>query len=453
MIEIEQVRRAEFSPDAVRDDFIPKEDYLSPEFARLEEERLWPRVWQVACRAEELANVGDFVTYDIANESFIITRTGPEAIKAYFNVCPHRGRQITDGCGKVSEFVCRFHGWRWNLAGENTTVVDREDWHNSLKSSDLHLKEARVDLWGGFVFINMDPGAEPLLKYLSPIPEKCGRFKLEDLRYRWYRTVKLPCNWKAALEFFNEGYHVQHSHPQLLNFSRDRTISGSFGKHSAFWYPPIPEGQSRYGPSPRLGIKADQDARTYFLGYWKELADQLEAIVTPRSYAAAQRLLTEVPENASEAEIFTKLNQFRREAAEAEGVDWPDVDSAYILDAKQDWNIFPNTIFLGHQMIDGLLVYRARPDGADPNSSIFDVWSLVRYAPGAEPALKREFYNDWRECKWGRILPQDFRNVEAVQRGMRSRAYAGSRPNPLQERAVSNLHRVVRQYLAEGKSG
>ena len=80
-----------FSPDEVRDDFVPKEAYSSPEFARLEEAKLWPRVWQIACRLEEITRVGDYVTYDIVDDSIIIVRVSPSEVKAYHNACPHRG--------------------------------------------------------------------------------------------------------------------------------------------------------------------------------------------------------------------------------------------------------------------------------------------------------------------------------------------------------------------------
>jgi hypothetical protein len=94
--------------------------------------------------------------------------------------------------------------------------------------------------------------------------------------------------------------------------------------------------------------------------------------------------------------------------------------------------------------------YRARPNGDDPDSCIFDMWSLVRYTPGTEPPLKREFCADYRENtveRFGYILSQDFGNFGAVQKGMKSMAFEGSRINPLQESELSNMHRALREYL------
>ena len=81
----------------VRADFVPKEDYICRDFARREKERLWTRVWQVACREQELPKVGDYITYDICDQSIIVVRSGPETISAYYNVCTHRGRRLTEG--------------------------------------------------------------------------------------------------------------------------------------------------------------------------------------------------------------------------------------------------------------------------------------------------------------------------------------------------------------------
>lgn len=202
----------------VRPDLVPKDSYIDPSYVRLEAERLWPKVWQVACREEELEEVGAYVTYSIAHESIIIVRTAA-GIRAHHNVCQHRGRRLTEGCGKTGSFMCRYHGWHWNLDGSLGKVLDHDDWQGcpSMADEDLRLPSVQVDTWGGFVFINPDPQAEPLAQYLDPVPRFIDPFELEKMRYRWYKSVRLPCNWKVAQEAFTEGYHVAATHPQLLN--------------------------------------------------------------------------------------------------------------------------------------------------------------------------------------------------------------------------------------------
>lgn len=436
------------SSEQVRDDFIPKDAYFSREFAFQERERLWPRVWQVACRLEEIPDEGDFATYDILDDSIIVVRSDSNTIRAFHNVCPHRGRRLTEGCGRATQFVCRFHGWKWNRQGENIHVVDREDWGGCLHDDDIRLKEVLVDTWGGFVFINMDPAAKPLADFLEPIASRCGKFRFEDLRYKWYRTVHLNVNWKVALETFSEGYHTQQAHPQLMKFQKDNFQSAGYGRHGAFWVPKLPPGASRYGPSDRTGLKPDSDVRTYLMAMVDEYYHQLDAMITERSYEAAKRVMAEVSADASGEEVAARWNEFRREAAAREGIEWPEYDPQYHWDSHIDWHLFPNSVFL-HGFVDGVLWYRARPEGDDPNRCIFDIWSLQRYGPGKEPPLKRETYDKIDSSQWGRIFMQDFVNIPEVHRGMKSRAFVGARPNPVQERAVSNFHRALRETLAE----
>src|ERR1700730_6826985 len=143
---------ARFPTDDVTDNFLPKEDQCSPAFAQLEEERLWPYVWQIACRVEEIPNVGDYVTYDIVDESIIVIRTSPDEIRAYYNVCQHRGRRLTEGCGHAKQFACKFHGWRWDINGENAFCRNQEDWGGALNADNLRLPQVKADTWGGWVF-------------------------------------------------------------------------------------------------------------------------------------------------------------------------------------------------------------------------------------------------------------------------------------------------------------
>ena len=96
-----------------------------------------------------------------------------------------------------------------------------------------------------------------------------------------------------------------------------------------------------------------------------------------------------------------------------------------------------------------MLWYRARPNGNDPESCIFDVWSLQRYGEGKAPPLKREFYARWQDGEWPLIFRQDFVNVPEVQRGFKSRGFAGARPSPVQERAMVNFHRTLRTFLRD----
>lgn len=447
----------ESAPQAVRPDFVPRDGYISRDYVQLEKERMWPKVWQVACRLEEIPNVGDYVTFDVIDESIIITRLTGDRIKAYYNVCQHRGRRLTSGCGHATKFHCNYHGWQWNLDGSVLRVLDEDDWAGcpNMSREELALKEVLVDTWGGFVFINMDPKAEPLAQYLAPVPEITDCFEFEKMRYRWYKSVRLPCNWKVALEAFNEGYHVAATHPQILDTQGDDvTRSFAFGKHGMFGYPTATRLPGT--PSPRTGKPIPDDIRPGLVKFYQIMEDQLKAIFTDRDNEATKRLLTEVEPTQDQFLVLSKAMEFQREAAIKEGAGWPDISFEQMGRAGTDWHVFPNLVFLLYP--DGALFYRARPDGDNPDSCIYDIWSLKRYAPGQEPKLNREFYHgvdDWKTNtveNFGLILSQDFNNMGQVQQGMKSRGFAGARTSPLQESAISNFHRELNEYLYGAES-
>lgn len=424
-------------------DFIPKEDYVSADFARKERERLWSRAWQMACRAEEIPAVGDYVTYDILDESLIVVRTAPDRIRAYHNACQHRGRRLTEGCGHATRLYCRFHGWSWKLDGSIAHVVDRENWDGSLADADIALPEVRVDTWGGFVFVCMSQETEPLLDFLAPIPEVFRNYPFDRLRYRWYKSTGISCNWKTALEAFNEGYHVQTTHQQLLPVHDDEALASAEGRHGSYALAP---GRISLGErSPRLaGRKIDyrQNVRDFVL----MLEEDLKASIPPHMAPLTERLISELPEDASLLDVLMKYGQLAFEAAQAMGIDYPVLSPEEIARAGADWHLFPNMVFLPAP--DAMLAYRALPDRTDPERCIFEVYSLVLYPEGQEPELERQRFGDWRDHDgWGLILKQDFENMTEVQRGMRSSGFTGSRTNPVQELSVSNFHKALREYV------
>lgn len=433
----------------VRPDFVPKADYVSPEVARLENERLWPAVWQVACRLQEIPRVGDFITFDLVQESILVVRVSESTIKAYYNVCQHRGRRLKEGCGNANGVIfCRFHGWRWKLDGSLARVRAREDWEGALefRDEDLRLKEVLVDVWGGAVFINMNPHAQPLREYLAPVPDILEPFLLPELRFNWYKTLIMPCNWKTAVDAFNEGYHTEATHPQMMKYGYQKFITAAFGKHAMF-YTRNEEPTEASTMTSTGTMAADADARKFFVDFIEELSVTLKAMYTDDAVAAARRMIEELPPHATADDVATKFTMLHREIVQSKGAQWPtDLTAGAMAKAGIDWHIFPNTIIL--PTIDGALWYRARPNGLDPDSCIFDVWSLGRYKAGSEPPIRREFYGRLDEFKNNvPFLEQDFENLLMVQKGMQSRGFTGSRTNPLQEVTVSNFHRVLHEYI------
>jgi nitrite reductase/ring-hydroxylating ferredoxin subunit len=436
-------------PSAVRDDWVPKAAYLDPEFAKLENERLWPRVWQVACREEELSKPGYFVTTDVGNESFLVVRSNDNQIRAFHNVCQHRGRRLVNvTAGRTHHFTCGFHAWRYNIDGSIRHIPDHQDWGDKLPDCEVGLKPLKVDTWGGFVFVNIDLNAQPLVEFLGQAYQVLNPFEFENMRYRSIRTARLPVNWKVAVEAFNEGYHVQGTHPQALQIMDDSTSAFAYGPHSMFFQPDL--GSRGIGqPSSRTNLELPKDLRPGLVGYIEYFERDLGGLLSDRQPIATRRLLTEVDPNASQIEVLTKMVQFWREAAIESGAGWPEkLTAEMVAKAGIDWHLFPNFIIL--MTPESAICYRIRPDGDNPESCFFDLWAIQRYAPGQEPAISPEYYDPWREnSNWGEVYSQDFANAELVQKGMKSSGFVAARTSPKQEVPISNFHKHVYEYLAE----
>ncbi len=423
------------------------ENYLSRDFARAENEHLWSKVWLVAGREEELPNVGDFLTFNVASDSIVVAR-GKDGLVAYHNVCPHRGRRLADGCGRASQFRCKYHGWTFNLEGKNILVLDRDDWEGALDDERLDLWPVRVDTWGGFVWICMDMEGESLAEYLETIPEYLDPFELDQLRFRWKVELHLPVNWKVALEAFMEGYHVAATHPQLLQVGgNDYTQSFAHGKHAHFgyWKDVQPLGTA----SPRLAAAGPGDARAGVIEFFRMIEEDLNAIQTDRDLEAAKKIMDVLPPDTDAMTAMVTAIELGRQAAIEDGANYPETLTFEALSkAGSDWHIFPNCVTLPY--FDGAIWYRSRPDSLDPDNPdkcVFEIWSLKRYGPGKEPKVETRVITDPLNDSVCLILDQDIANMAQVQAGMKSSKFKYARPNPVQEMEVINFHRTLERYV------
>jgi phenylpropionate dioxygenase-like ring-hydroxylating dioxygenase large terminal subunit len=421
-----------------------KESYYEPHYLALEKQRLWPRAWQMACREEELTEAGNYITYDIGDESIVIVRSPAGKLNAFYNVCQHRGRRLARGCGTAQRLRCPFHGWQWDLDGKNVFVTQRDDWGDELNEDEIRLKPVQCDTWGGFVFVNLAPDCEPLETYLGEAAKTLAPFQLDKMRFRWRKWLIMPCNWKIALEAFNEGYHVNVTHFRLAQYGATTFhVSRTHGIHSMF------------GP---LGAKGTQQPQTItpttanapkqvaeFYGYLKKA---LDSNMTDTILESARHVAENAPNDLPRAQAFQQTFQMAMQDDDARGVSWPKLTSEQLLAGGTDWHIFPNMVLL--PMATNCLGYRARPNGDDPNTCIFEVYQLERFPEGKAPRQVENLRNDdiYDEAFWGEILLQDFQQMEGTHRGLKSASYQGPRLNPIQEKPISNFHRVYQEYLS-----
>ena len=421
------------------DGLVPKQRYTSQAFADLEMEMLWPRVWQVACREEEIPNAGDFVEYPIGDQSILVVRGDDGRITAFHNACMHRGTRLANGHGNIAGGMqCRYHGWRYDLSGRLVGVPDREEFPGL--PDDIRLGPVRCDAWGGFVFVNMDLDAAPLLEFLDPIPKLLGPYRLEEMRFRSYQSVVLPANWKAVMDAFNEGYHVQGAHPQILPWTDDVAIAyEQYDRHAR--YGRLEDSRRALRPSPRLGLAdEDVDEGQILAG----LVAGLGSAFLKEERAAVEELRAAgLPPGA----LLEAYQHRRMELLSARGFDVSDLTPDRMTSAE-DVYWFPNLV--GPIYPGSAILFRVRPNGLDPDSSIKDIWALEWRPPGdTTPMPERRFYDDWTARDWGEISNQDYANLVQVQAGMKSRGFSSLRLNARQEGNILHMHRVIDRYLTK----
>lgn len=428
---------------------IPAEAYISPEYALAEQEKLWRKVWLQAGRVEDIPNVGDFITYDIGPDSVIIVRNGEDSIAAYHNVCPHRGRRLVDvpegkrnATGTRSNFICGYHGWVFDLEGENTYIQHEEDWQGSLCQGRADLGEVRVGTWGGWLWISLDPEGESLEEFLGVVPEALDPYGLQNMRARWRKWIIFECNWKVAMEAFCETYHVATTHPEFNEFGQFRGWARNQGLHSHIGYE-APKDMEEDAGKLRVGIG---DARVSTAEMQRFTWENANTNTTMTMVEAAERLKDELPEGTPPAEVSAHWIKSAREADAARGVEWPVVPPAHTAKVGTAWQIFPN-FQIGHA-VNNMLCYQARPYGTDPDMCIFEAAVYELYPEGEEPDTEWT-YTEPHE--WPPVLQQDFGNMAAVQQGMKNVGFRGAQPNPYMERSVTSLHANLARYMGTGK--
>lgn len=192
--------------------------YVSPDYYRREQERVFKKSWLLLGREDELSEPGDFFVRDIevAATSILVSRDRQGGLHAFHNMCRHRGNKVTfEQCGQVEGFICPFHGWTYDLSGKLVYVPDEEDFFG-LDRSRLGLVAVNVDVWEGFIFVNLDPAPEQsLAEHLGELKGMYdGYFStLAPIgRYSWDMNV----NWKLFMDVSVEGYHGAFVHQDSI---------------------------------------------------------------------------------------------------------------------------------------------------------------------------------------------------------------------------------------------
>jgi phenylpropionate dioxygenase-like ring-hydroxylating dioxygenase large terminal subunit len=411
---------------------VPASRYTDPEFYKREVKGVFLRTWQYAVREEEIPNEGDSYVFDLAGRSAIVARQADGSIKAIRNVCRHRGRKLLTQGGCKQRYRCPYHGFTWNLDGSFRQYPAIWDFPE-IDPDNFALPEIRCETWAGFVFVNFDLNARPLLEVLDPLPRHFETWRMSEFYKSAHIAKVMPANWKAVCEAFIENLHVAATHPQLSCYTNDansqydilsdhvgRTTSAT-GFAGLLYDGPVKDDVTMVKKMFEVGTRAGN------------------AQLKPHDPTmSARRYLADVG---------------RQMVAATVGRDASDISDAELIDPVS-YDLFPN--FHPWGGIHTRLCYRFRP--LDHERTLMEVmlfsWS-PKDGPCPPPAKMRTLSEDepWSSAHelgfFSGIFGQDEANMAPVQEGLRDLGEEEIHFGRYTEVRCRNLHRMVDRYIAE----
>ncbi|MCG8588580.1 MAG: Rieske 2Fe-2S domain-containing protein [Proteobacteria bacterium] len=397
---------------------IPKERYTSTEFMQLEWDRMWTKVWLMGPRLSDLVREGDYVCEDIGRESLLFVRSGPDRVQAFYNVCPHRGNRLRNpGMGRVTSFRCAYHFFEFDLDGKKLRIPDEQDFHQGLPDDRICLHEVRTDTWGGWVWFTLDPNAQSLEEYLGILPSHLDPYRFDEQVLVNDKTIEWDCNWKTSVDAFNEVYHVQAIHPQLLQMLDDVNVQVDlYERHNRYLVP--------FGVlSPRY---PNQDDVSQALREMMQTAG-----IDPDTFQGKAK------------DVRPALIAAARGGAKHMGLDVSELTDDQLID-DYHYMMFPNVTLNVHGL--GFMLFRQRPHPTDPNKMLFDLQNYARVPAGKAPPRAEHEHFRHGEVSLGLVLDQDAYNLPRVQKGMHSSAFEGLHIS-YAERRIRHMHKTLDDYL------
>lgn len=437
--------RAHFTADwkVHKPDLIPTERYFRPEFQKLEDAHLWKRAWQMACRLEEIPNANDFVEYTILGASVIIVRQADGLVKAFENACRHRGVKLCLDRGTARGGIgCPFHGWHWNVDGTSRSVFQPALFNpDVLHPEDINLIPIRSEIWGGCVFITFDKDAPDLRATLGAFGPVHEVRQIEDLRTRWWISVRIPANWKLVVEAFLESYHVLRTHPQLVSMLNTSVEDMNRMAEDGM------VGTQSVRLADAQGGNAELVKRQ--LAYFHLLHEGMgKSLMSAREVEVAERIKDEVALPDDPGEAMNAWRQALHQALydDALAADLPifPIHDLPLDDASVVRFSFPNFFMLSP--LTAASSYRMRPIG--PEETLMEIWALERFPRGEEPSkFSTPVPLAHNDPAIPEVPAQDFSNLPRQQLGIHAPNLRHLRLAQHAEGMISNFERLVDGYL------
>ena len=403
---------------ALGHDLIRKERYTTAEFAQLEWERIWTKVWLLGAVESDVREPGDFVCTEIGRESVLIVRQHDRSVRAFYNVCLHRGNRLRPaGNGSTDSFKCQYHHWDYALDGSFKRIPDLDTFPQGAPPC-RGLVELPCDTWGGFVWFSLNPDPGPLLNFLDPIPRHLDPYNFPKMALTRDITVEWNCNWKTSVDAFNESYHVQGIHPQLMWYLHDLDIQiDCYERHNRYLIP---------------------------FATWSPRVRRPPAIPDPIKVIMKAAGMDPADYDEPMENIRRDVQQWKRKHGAAQGKDYTRLNDDQLTD-DYHYLIFPNITLNVHA--DDLMLFRQRPHPADPDRMFYDIWTFELVPDGQEwPERPRHQHFKHGDRSIGLVLDQDAANLPGVQAGMHSAAFPGLWLGA-QELRIRHFHKVIDDYV------
>lgn len=258
--------------DLLRARHLPGHFYTSPEVFEIEVERIFMRDWICVGRVEQYPNNGDYRAIRIAKEPLLVCKTGKGELKAFANVCAHRGVEVIRGSGNVEQFTCPYHAWVYDLDGKLTGAPYRSEVEN-FDWDKCSLRPVQLQTWGGYIFVNFDPKCMSLSEYLAidSVQDHADFLQPEQTLIGDEFTFEVNCNWKFIPENLMDMYHVGVIHGSSFGayfpVAKFPYVLEKNGMHAEYESLTMaPEGAWLFGkPMPWLENKPERFAFTVYL--------------------------------------------------------------------------------------------------------------------------------------------------------------------------------------------
>ncbi len=229
-----------------RAETIPSHWYYTDEILDFEKEHLFTQYWQLACHESQIPEPGDMHTLEVAGNPILIVRDQDGDLRAFYNVCKHRGGPVAVKKGTTSVLQCKYHGWTYLLDG-SLRGVPQFNKVDLFDKKDFGLEPIRLKTWQGLVFINLTPNKTILNKYLDGIANRISPISLSKFSHYSDESYKIDCNWKVYVDNFLEGYHIPIVHPELAKLLDYKNYVVETHPWYSLQHSPLKEKDNIYG--------------------------------------------------------------------------------------------------------------------------------------------------------------------------------------------------------------